>query len=87
MTIDSDDEPAAATRCLARFRAVWPNYHDADGSLGKAFHRHSIPLGVLVDAEGNVVFYKSGYEVSEVRAAVAELKMRRNSTTPTTPRP
>lgn len=41
----------------------WPNYHDEDGSVGKTFHREDIPLGVLIDAGGKVMFYGSGYEI------------------------
>jgi hypothetical protein len=40
---------------------------------GKAFHRTGIPLGVLIDANGQITFYKSGYGIAELRAAVAKL--------------
>jgi len=30
-------------------------------------------LGVLIDAEGKITFYESGYEISELRAAIAKL--------------
>ncbi len=73
ISIDQDDEPSAATTFLARERINWPNYHDDDGSLGKAFHREGIPLGVLIGADGKVIFYRTGYEISDLRAAVAKL--------------
>ena len=52
---------------------IWANYHDEDGSLGEAFHREGIPLGVLIDAAGKITFYESGYEIPQLRAAIAKL--------------
>ena len=36
---------------------------DHDGSLGDAFHREGISLGVLIDGSGEVSFYKSRYKI------------------------
>lgn len=58
---------------LSREHGSWPNFHDEDDVYGKAFHRVGIPLGVLVDAEGKITFYKSGYGIAELRAAIAKL--------------
>jgi hypothetical protein len=41
--------------------------------LGRAFGRDALPLGVLIDGEGKVAFYKSGYTDAELRAAIAKL--------------
>jgi hypothetical protein len=41
--------------------------------LGAAFQRTVIPLGVLIDARGNIAFYQWGYEVADLRAAIAKL--------------
>ena len=73
VSIDNDEAPEDAAKFVAEDHIPWPNYHDADGSLGKAFQRVGIPLGVLIDSEGKIVFYESGYEISELRAAVARL--------------
>jgi len=73
MSVDSDRDTSAAASYLAREHIAWTNYHDEDGSLGKAFHRIGIPLGVLIDANGQITFYKSGYGIAELRAAVAKL--------------
>lgn len=73
MSVDSDDDSSAAAEFISREHIPWPNYHDEDGSLGKAFGRFGIPLGVLIDAEGKVTFYESGYEISELRTAIAKL--------------
>jgi len=41
--------------------------------MGAAFQRNPIPLGVLIDARGNVVFYQAGYEVGDLRGAIRKL--------------
>jgi thiol-disulfide isomerase/thioredoxin len=71
--IDSDENPDAATKFISQNHIPWPNYHDVDGSMGAAFQRNVIPLGVLIDARGNIAFYQWGYEVSDLRAAIAKL--------------
>ncbi len=71
--IDNDENPDAASKFITEQHIPWTNYHDLDGSLGAAFHRQVIPLGVLIDAEGNVTFYQTGYEVRDLRAAIAKL--------------
>ena len=41
-----------------------------------ARHGHNeIPLGVLINAEGKIVFYKVGYDISELRAAITGLRV------------
>lgn len=73
MSIDNDEDADDAGKFLAENHIPWPNYHDADGSMGKAFQREGVPLGVLIDADGKVVFYESGYGISELRTAIAKL--------------
>jgi hypothetical protein len=73
ISIDSDEDAGAAAAIVKKEQIPWPNYHDADGTLGQAFGRDALPLGVLIDGEGKVAFYKSGYTVAELRAAIAKL--------------
>jgi cytochrome c biogenesis protein CcmG/thiol:disulfide interchange protein DsbE len=73
MSIDSDDDAGTAAAFIKQEQIPWPNYHDADGSLGKPFGRWGIPLGVLIDRDGKVAFYKVGYDLAELRAAIAKL--------------
>ncbi|HZQ20917.1 MAG TPA: redoxin family protein [Terriglobales bacterium] len=73
ISIDSDEDPDSATIYLKQEKIPWANYHDEDGSLGKAFGREAIPLGVLIDPDGKVTFYKSGYDIADLRAAMAKL--------------
>jgi len=73
MSVDNNEDSSDAANFVSREHIPWPNYHDEDGSLGKAFHREGIPLGVLIDPDGKVAFYESGYEISDLRAAIAKL--------------
>jgi thiol-disulfide isomerase/thioredoxin len=73
ISIDNDNDGGTATAFLAREQVPWSNYHDEDGSFGEAFHREGIPLGVLIDRNGKVIFYKSGYEIPELRNAISKL--------------
>jgi hypothetical protein len=73
VSIDSDEDASAVAAFLSREHVAWPNYHDQNGLFGKAFHRNGIPLGVLVDAEGKITFYKTGYGITDLRAAIAKL--------------
>jgi thiol-disulfide isomerase/thioredoxin len=73
LTFDNDEDPATAEKFLKQEQIPWPNYHDEDGTIGNAFRREGIPLGILIDAEGKVTFYKTGYEIPELRSAIAKL--------------
>jgi thiol-disulfide isomerase/thioredoxin/outer membrane lipoprotein-sorting protein len=73
VSIDSDEGAGTAAAFVKQEQIPWPNYHDDDGALGKAFGREAVPLGVLIDPEGKVTFYSSGYDMAELRAAIAKL--------------
>jgi thiol-disulfide isomerase/thioredoxin len=75
ISVDNDDHPADVAAYLSKkqLSMPWPNYHDEDGSLGKAFHLIGIPLGVLIDKDGKVTFFESGYEIADLRSAIAKL--------------
>jgi thiol-disulfide isomerase/thioredoxin len=81
ISIDNDEDPADVAAYLSKkhLSMPWPNYHDEDGSLGKAFHRFGIPLGVLIDKDGKITFYRSGYEIADLRSAIAKLGPEFNS--------
>ena len=73
MGIDNDENPDAAAKFMNQNHIPWPNYHDLDGSMGAAFQRNVIPLGVLIDARGNIAFYQTGYQAAELRTAIPKL--------------
>lgn len=69
LSIDSDKDAGAATTYLSLEHIPWPNYHDADGSLGKAFG-NGIPLAVVIDAEGKILFYDVVDDITNLRHAL-----------------
>ena len=73
MGIDNDENPDAAEKFVAKEHIPWPNYHDLDGTMGAAFQRGTIPLGILIDAQGAVRFYAAGYETKDLRSAISKL--------------
>lgn len=72
LSVDEDEDEKAATDFLSKHNYTWPNTHD-DGKLGDAFKKIGIPLILLLDPQGKIVFYKSGADDSELRKAVAGL--------------
>jgi thiol-disulfide isomerase/thioredoxin len=73
LSIDSDEDPSVADKFIAREHIAWRNYHDPGAQYGRAFHRRGIPLAVLIDGEGKITFFKAGYDMGDLRAAIAKL--------------
>ena len=74
-SVDEDEDAKAAADFLAKKNIPWPNVHDG-GEIGKAFLQHGLPLTVLVDGQGKVVYYRTGYRddgLSDLREAIAKL--------------
>jgi thiol-disulfide isomerase/thioredoxin len=71
--IDSDENPEAAEKFISQEHIPWRNYHDLDGAMGAAFERSSLPLGVLIDAQGTIRFYAAGYETKDLLWAISKL--------------
>ncbi len=71
--IDAWGGRATLESFLKQHPLPWPNYSDADGSLSKAFLCGGVPMGVLINSSGKVVFYHIGCSVAQVRAAIAKL--------------
>lgn len=55
LSIDEDEDAKAAGAFLAQHHYTWPNTHDT-GSIGQAFGELGLPLLVLIDAHGKIVF-------------------------------
>ena len=67
-----------------RHHYEWTNYHDTDSTLSRAFEGDGIPLTVLVDAQGKIVYYELGGDEVSLRKAVALLEPGPSSTNPPT---
>lgn len=72
LSVDEDEDATTATEYLAKHHYTWPNTQD-DGKIGDAFSKMEIPLVVLIDSQGKIVFYKTGADDAEIRKAVAGL--------------
>jgi thiol-disulfide isomerase/thioredoxin len=73
VTVDQDSNADDATSYLARHGYGWVNYHDPDGKVMKALQDTGIPLTVLIDAQGKIVYYDFGGDEAAVRKAIAGL--------------
>lgn len=73
--VDEDKDAKTAADYVAEKHEPFPNFHDS-GEIGKALKQVGLPYTVLVDAQGKIVFSKTGYSddsLSELRAAIAKL--------------
>lgn len=74
ISIDRDKLPENATHYLAIHGFRWPNYHDGEGKLSKALEEPGIPLTLLVDKEGRIVYAGVGSaDEAALRRAIAGL--------------
>lgn len=73
ITVDEDEQPAKADAFLATHRrSSWSNYHD-DGEINRSLPGDGLPQFVLIDAAGEIVYAKSGFDEHELRAAFGRL--------------
>lgn len=74
LTIDENEEPRKedAVLFLQRHGFTWPNFHDT-GTIAKSFSEDGVPLTILIDKDGKVVFDEGGVHIAELRAAIAKL--------------
>jgi thiol-disulfide isomerase/thioredoxin len=72
LSVDEDEDVKTATDFLVKHGYTWPNTQD-DGKIGDAFKKMGIPLFVLLDAQGKIVFYKAGDDDVGLRKAITSL--------------
>jgi thiol-disulfide isomerase/thioredoxin len=75
MAVDEDKDAKTAADYMSEKHEPFPNFHDS-GEIGKALKQVGLPYTVLIDAQGKIVFSKTGYSddsPSELRAAIAKL--------------
>jgi thiol-disulfide isomerase/thioredoxin/outer membrane lipoprotein-sorting protein len=73
VTVDQDRTADSAAKYLARHGYGWTNYHDTEGAMGHAFKNEGIPLTILFDGQGKVVYYHFGADELALRKAIAAL--------------
>jgi cytochrome c biogenesis protein CcmG/thiol:disulfide interchange protein DsbE len=86
ISVDQDSMPDNATEYLTRHHYTWTNYHDTDAKISRAFQGDGIPLTILIDAQGKIVYYDWGGDEISLRKAIASLVVKTSSsTTPPAP--
>jgi cytochrome c biogenesis protein CcmG, thiol:disulfide interchange protein DsbE len=58
--IDSQDLSPDARRFVRRFRLSYPQLHDGDGSLSRAYKMTGFPESFLIDPAGNLALQQRG---------------------------
>jgi thiol-disulfide isomerase/thioredoxin len=79
--IDEDDDPTKAAEFQVQQGTTWLNFHD-DGKIAHSFPGRGIPLFVLINAEGKIVFSKAGFNEFDLRSAIASLSSDLSSLSP-----
>jgi len=51
----------------------WPSYHDEGNAVFDKFKAEGVPLVVLIDPQGKIVYYDFGNQEQELRRAIASL--------------
>jgi cytochrome c biogenesis protein CcmG/thiol:disulfide interchange protein DsbE len=85
ISFDQDPMPDNATEYLARHHYTWANYHDTDAKISRAFQGDGIPLTILIDGQGKIVYYDWGGDEISLRKAIASLGAKTSLTTPPAP--
>ena len=73
--ISFDQSTAAddAAIYLKRHHYDWTNYHDEEKAVYKTLRGEGIPLVVLIDSRGKIVYYDFGNNEMELRKVIAGL--------------
>jgi thiol-disulfide isomerase/thioredoxin/outer membrane lipoprotein-sorting protein len=85
LAIDEDNRAEDATAYLARHKYPWTDIHDTDFQFEKVFKNTAIPLTVLIDAQGKIVYYDFGGDEGALRRAIAALGPEFASVAPSAP--
>jgi thiol-disulfide isomerase/thioredoxin/outer membrane lipoprotein-sorting protein len=85
ISFDQDSVSEDATDYLARHHYAWTNYHDTKAKVSRAFEDDGIPLTVLIDAQGKIVYYEWGGDEISLRKAITSLGPKASPTSPPAP--
>jgi thiol-disulfide isomerase/thioredoxin len=73
LSIDENENPDDGNLYFTRHHYGWTNYHDSDKKIRAAFKGEGIPMTVLLDGQGKVVYSSIGGDEAELRKAIASL--------------
>jgi len=71
--VGDDGDAAKAAKYLAEHHYDWKNFHDSDRKVATALQCDGIPLVVLIDANGKIVYFDFGRKEADLRKAIASL--------------
>lgn len=75
--VDTKDEPDSAQDFLAAFHVTYPQVEDSDGEMLASLHSLGLPVTIVLDAQGRVVWRKSGrLREGDIQAALAAANKR-----------
>ena len=82
--IDTKDEPNSGEDFLAAFGVTYPQLKDTDGELLASLHAAGLPVTVVLDRDGRIVWRKSGrLREEDLRAALAAALRKGTGASPT----
>jgi thiol-disulfide isomerase/thioredoxin len=71
--VDEDRDAARATKYLARHHYDWKNFHDDDRTVATALQCDGVPLALVIDGNGKIVYFDFGGNEADLRKAIAGL--------------
>jgi peroxiredoxin/outer membrane lipoprotein-sorting protein len=73
LSVDEDWDAKAAVDVWARHAEPWPNFHDSDWEVQRAFVPGGVPEMVLIDPSGKIIYASFGFNESALRVAITKL--------------
>ena len=73
VSFDQSTAAEDAAIFLKRRHYAWTNYHDEGKAVFKAMKGEGVPLVVLIDSQGKIVYYDFGGDEHELRKVIAGL--------------
>ena len=73
ISIDENNTADDGPVYFSRHHYAWPNFHDEDRAILGALRGDGIPLTVLIDPQGKVVYYDFAGDEAGLRKAIAAL--------------
>ena len=70
---DEDTDAARAVKYMVRHHYDWKNYHEGDRKVATALQSDGLPLALVIDANGKIVYFDFGGNEADLRKAIAGL--------------
>jgi thiol-disulfide isomerase/thioredoxin len=80
--VDEDKDAARATNYMAQHHYKWKNLHDDARRVATALQCDGMPLVLVIDANGKIVYFDFGGQEADLRKAIAGLGPQFGSVAP-----